>query len=104
MPSSYSVNSGATAAIPYPAPVDGGVYYATDLVIQESGQGPRGYLPGYCQLLQLRPFGYTFLLENVASDPDKTFFTWAGHASTTSQTPIYTFRGEWMFDIIGPWR
>lgn len=104
MPSSYSTNSGLTASIAYPAPIDGGVYYATDLVVLESGQGPRGYLPGYCQLLQYRPFGPTYLLENVASDPNKTFFTWEGHASTTAQAPSVSYRGEWMFDIIGPWR
>ena len=90
--------------IAYPSPIDNGLHFASDVLCYETGQGPRGTVPGYCQILHTRPFGQGYMLENVASDPDKTFITWNGYSTAAGGTPTSVYIGEWMFDIIGPWR
>jgi len=80
------------------------LHYVGDVLCYENSQGPRGTIPGYYQLLHARPFGAAYMLENVASDPNKTFMTWNGYAMASGVTPTSTSIGEWMFDIIGPWR
>jgi len=97
---SFSGLGGAT----YPCPVDSGLHYVGNVICYENTQGPRGTIPGYYQLLHTRPFGGAYMLENVASDPDKTFMTWNGYAMAQGSTPSSVNIGEWMFDIIGPWR
>lgn len=95
--------SGQTC-LAYPCPVDSGLHYVGDVICHENSQGPRGTMPGFYQLLHARPFGIAYMLENVASDPDKTFMTWNSLAFVTGTTPTSASVGEFMFDIIGPWR
>lgn len=95
--------SGQTC-LAYPCPVDSGLHYVGDLICHENSQGPRGTIPGFYQLLHPRPFGLAYMLENVASDPDKTFMTWNSYAMVAGNNPSTSSVGEFMFDIIGPWR
>ena len=101
VPSGNNITSANLLTV-YPNPPDNGLYFAENILVKEENSGIRGTLPGYCQVLQIRPWGgWQGVLENIPNAPGRVFITAAGQCVNSSNT---WQQGEVMLDLYGPWR
>ncbi len=94
--------SNASRSLTYPNPPDNGLYFAENILVKQESSGIRGTLPGYCQVLQTRPWGgWQGVLENIPNAPGRAFITCAGNAHYSYSSH---WQGEVFLDLFGPWR
>jgi hypothetical protein len=100
-PGSYASEQLGKAGIPYPNPVDSGLYIHDKIFVSEGSykQGAiRGELPGLKQIIQELPFPHNTIQDVFPSRPGALM--WALRAGTSGGANWI----EPLFDLVGPWR